>query len=256
MADKPRIVLYDIETTHDIVAVFQLKQNDYIQSDNILQERYIVCASWKTLGEKQIHTVSVLDDPKLYKKDPHNDLHVVKKLHEVLSSADVVVAHNGDQFDLKFTQGRMLIQGLPPLPPVTTIDTLKAARDKFLFNANNLDYLGQILGVGRKKPHGNNLWLRVLNGDKAAITEMIKYNRGDIELLERVFLKLQPYIANHVNRQLYGGAGCPRCGSMKVQSRGTHKALTRIYSRYQCQSCGGWFRDLKAEGTSTKSRVI
>jgi hypothetical protein len=152
----------------------------------------------------------------------------------------------------------MLTQGLPPLPPVLSIDTLRVARSQFLLNANNLNYLGNLLGVGRKKPTANGLWLRVLAGDQKAIREMVDYNKGDVELLERVFLKLQPYIPDHVNRQLFAqGTGCPRCGSTNVQSRGTHKATTQTYQRYQCNACHGWFRERKAtKGTSTQHRVL
>jgi hypothetical protein len=252
---EPRIILYDIETTHNIVAAFQLKNQDWIHPDNILQERFVVCASWKELGKPGVHSVSTLDDPKRFKKTPTDDYHVIKTLHKVLSEADVVVAHNGDQFDLKFAEGRMLVQGFDPLPPITKIDTLKTARERFLLNANNLNYLGQLLKVGKKTPTTPGLWLKVLGGDPAAIREMVRYNKQDVLLLERVFLKLRPYIANHVNRHLYGGTGCPRCGSTKVQSRGVHRALTQVYQRYQCQGCGGWFRERKAT-KGANSRVL
>jgi hypothetical protein len=257
----PRIILWDIETTHNIVAAFQLKQMDgYINAENIIQERYIVCAAWKELGKQQVNAVSTLDDAKLYRKDPHNDLHVVKTLHSVLSGADVIIAHNGDQYDIKFTKGRMLVQGLPPLPPILSIDTLKTARNQFLLNANNLNYLGNLLGVGRKKPTKNGLWLKVLAGDKKAIQEMVSYNKQDVWLLERVFEKLRPFVPDHINRQLFTaerGTCCPRCGSLDTQSRGIHRALTQTYQRYQCKKCAGWFRERRATlGTSTRTRVL
>lgn len=256
MAD-PRIILWDIETTHNLVAVFKLFGEDYISPDNILQERYIVCAAWKELGAKKVSAVSTLDNRTLYAKDPHNDFHVVKALHDVLMGADVIVAHNGDKYDIKFTEARMLYHNLSPLPPIVKIDTLKVAKDRFLFNSNRLDYLGHFLKVGRKKATTSGLWLRVLQGDKSAIAEMVTYNKQDVEVLERVFRKLQPYMANHISRQLFGQqVGCPRCGSAKVQSRGTHRATTRTYQRYQCQACGGWFRDMKATAKSTSKRVL
>ena len=253
---SPRILLYDLETSHNLAAVFQLKQQDYIASENIVQERFIICASWKELGKHPIHSVSILQDPKRFAADPFDDYHVVKTLHSVLSAADVLIAHNGDSFDLKFAEARMLVHGFKPLPPITSIDTLKVARNRFLFNANNLNYLGGLLGVGGKKPTKTGLWLKVLQGDRRAIRDMVSYNRQDIILLEKVFLKLQPYVANHVNRQLYGGTGCPRCGSTNVQARGTHKALTRTYQRWQCQDCGGWHRTLKPNTSSTTMRVL
>ncbi len=249
-------MLWDIETTQNLVAVFQLKHNDYINPENIIQERYIVCAAWKELHAKTVDAVSTLDDRKRFVRNPHDDHYVVEILHRVLSAADVIIAHNGDQYDIKFTKGRMLVQGLDPLPPIPSIDTLQTARNQFLLNANTLDYLGGILKVGRKRHTEKGLWLEVLKGNKAAIRQMVEYNKGDVELLERVFLKLQPYVANHINRHLFGGEGeCPRCGSNHVQSRGIHHALTQTYQRFQCQKCGGWFRSRK--GTmGTQKRIL
>jgi hypothetical protein len=225
---------------------------DYIDPGNLVQERYIVCASWMDLEDEIPQGVSVLDNPTLYKKDPHNDLHVLKELHKVLSSADVIVAHNGDQYDIKFTEARMLIQGLPPLPPIQKIDTLKVAKDRFLFNSNKLDYLGTVLKVGHKKPTTTGLWMRVLQGDPTAITEMLAYNKQDVLLLKRVFLKLQPYITTHIH---YEG-GCPRCGGHHIIGRGTHRATTRTYQRFQCVDCGKWLRGTKATNPTPALRTL
>ena len=254
--NEPKILIWDIETSHNVVAVFRLYGEDYINHENLLQERFVICAAWKWLGEKKTHAVSGLDDPSRFRKDPFDDKHVLEALHKVLSEADVIVAHNGDAFDIKFVETRMLAHGLSPLPPITSIDTYKVAKSRFMFNSNKLDYLGKYLGVGQKKRTAPGLWLEVLKGSPAAIKEMVEYNKEDVNLLERVFLKLRPYVANHINRQLFGGNGCPRCGSKKVQSRGVHRAITKIYQRYQCQSCGGWFRLLKSQAGSTSHRVL
>lgn len=258
MADKdsPKILIWDIETSLNLVTVFDLANNDYIDPSAIVRERYVICASWKWYGESKIHAVSVLDDPNLYASDPYNDKHVIETLHKVLSKADVIVAHNGDNFDTKYVETRILFHGLPALPPITSIDTYKTAKSRFRFNSNKLDYLGNYLKVGRKKPTTAGLWMRVFRGEKAAVREMIEYNKQDVLLLERVFVKLQPYINNHINRQLFNKTGCPRCGSKKIQSRGFHKAITQIYRRFQCQSCSGWFRDLKVDGKSTSTRIL
>lgn len=252
---KVKVLLWDIETTHNIVAQFDLR-DEYTNPDNILQERYIVCAAWRWLGETKVHTVSTLDNPKLYTKDPHNDRYVIETLHKVLSEADVHIGHNQVAFDKKFLDTRILYHGLSPLPPITTIDTYQVAKSKFRFNANRLDYLGKFLGFGGKKSTPKGLWLDVLKGDEKAIKIMVDYNKRDVTLLEQVFKKLQPYCSQHLNRELFGGSGCPRCGSSKIQSRGIHKAISRVYRRWQCQKCYGWFKSSKAEPGSTKWRIL
>ncbi len=248
MVKGPRLLFWDVETTHNLVATFQLKQQDYIPAENIIQERYLVSAAWKWFGERSVHAVSVLDNPALFSRAPHDDAHVVRVLHGVLSQADVIIAHNGDAYDIKFTEGRMLYHGMPPLPPIPSVDTLKIARHRFLFNANNLDYLGNFLKVGRKKPTQKGLWLKVLRGDKTAIKQMVSYNKEDVRLLERVYLKLRPYADAHPNQALFlkDNGGCPKCGSTRIIKGGVRVVLTQKYQRYQCQACGGWCRDRKA----------
>jgi len=254
---KPRIILWDIETTHNLVATFRLFGEDYIPPQNIIQERYIVCAAWKELGESKVHTVATTDDAARYKADPHDDYHVVKTLHDMLSEADVLVHHNGDAYDIKFFRGRAIVHGLPPLPPIKMVDTKKVAKTHFLFNSNRLDYLGKFLGLGRKASTTPGLWLEVLKGNKKAVKEMVVYNIQDVLLLENVFKQLQPYVTN-INQHLFtDGTGCPRCGSKHVQSRGVHRAESRAYQRFQCQGCGGWFKHAKAEPTpKTTTRVL
>ena len=255
-SNAPRILFWDIETSLQTATIFQLAHNDWINPDALVSERHMICASWKWAGEKKVYAVSTLDDPKRYAKDCHDDLHVVRTLHEVLSEADVIVHHNGDSFDKRYLDTRILQLGLKPLPPMTSIDTYKVAKSKFMFNSNKLDYIGKYLGLGEKIKTTPGLWMKVLNGDKAAVKEMVTYNKQDVILLEAVFNKLQPYCANHINRELFGGIGCPRCGSTDIQSRGTHKAITKIYQRFCCNECSGWFRLLKGEPGATKYRTL
>lgn len=249
-------MFWDLETTHNIAAVFNLFSKDYIPHGNILQERYIVCASWMFLGSDKIHSVSVLDDPKRFKKNPHDDYFVVDTVATTIANeADVIVAHNGDQYDKKFLAGRMLLHKMKPLPPVTTIDTLKICKNNFLLNSNRLDYIaGKLLGEGKLKTDPG-LWLKVLAGEKKSIQDMVQYNRVDTKRLRDTFVDhLLPYIPN-LNQRLYGTEGCTKCGSTNVQRRGEHVALTRTYQRFQCQDCGGWYREGKPE-RSTSARGL
>lgn len=256
---KPRIVLWDIETVMNKVATFRLLNQDMLPHRNILQERYVVSAAWKELGTKKVNSVSVLDFPAVFKKDPNDDTEVLRKLHQVLSAADVIIAHNGDQYDIKFTETRMLIKGFEPLPPIPSIDTLKVARNRFYFNSNRLDYLGQVFGIGHKKSNEEDLWLKVLAGNVHAIKEMVKYNKVDVDLLEQIFLKLQPYVPNHIHRHLFSGQhdiSCPQCGSTHYEKRGYRYATTNKYARFYCLDCGRWFRSSKAVPTKLQVRPL
>lgn len=263
MNTNPRILLWDIETMPNVAAVFRLFGQDYISPDNLLQERYMVCASWMWLGEDEVHSVSVLDDPKRYKKDPHNDYAVLKKLHEVMHEADVIVHHNGRAFDSKYLATRLLIQGFSPLPPIPQVDTMAIAKRRFMFNSNKLDYIAKALGVGRKLHTSIDLWMTILKGGKEAeksIEYMVEYNQQDVFILRDVFLKLRPWYPDYINRLMFNPTelACPFCGSKQYQSRGEHKAKTRSYKRYQCSNkeCQGWFSDVTALKPSAKLKVI
>lgn len=254
---RPKTLLYDIETSLQPVAVFQLSGNDWISPENILAERHLISACWMWSGEKKVHSVSLLDDPKRFARDPHDDGHVAEVFHAVLQNADILVGHNSDSFDYRYLKTRMLVHGLPVLPPILSLDTYKVAKKNFMLNSNKLDYIARLLKVGKKMDTPKGLWLDVLRGDKKAIKTMVEYNKRDVLVLEAVFKKLQPYMDNHTNRELFGLDGCPRCGSHKTQSRGFHRAISRVYRRFHCQACGGWFRSVVNEKTiKTTSRVL
>lgn len=240
----PRILIYDIETSLQSVLVFGLGNNDWIDPENIVVERHLISVAWKWYGEPKVFSVSLLDDPKRFKRDIHDDKHVASTFHKALMDADVIVGHNSDRFDLPYCKTRMLYHGLPALPPINSIDTYKTAKSELAFNSNKLDYIGKFTGVGQKVETSKGLWKRAFMGDVAAIKEMVSYNKQDVLLGEAVYTKLIPFMKNHINRELFGGVGCPKCGSSKVQSRGKHVAISRTYQRFHCQACGGWFRSV------------
>lgn len=240
--NKPKILLYDLETFPNIVTSWGLKVDGYLSADNIIEERTIICGSYKWLGEKTVYSTCV------HPKSPKDDFQVVADLHRVVSQADAIVAHNGDAFDIRWLNARVVYHGLAPLPPVIQIDTKKIAKSKFKFNSNRLDYLAQYLGIGKKIKTEFDLWKQCMAGDEASLKEMVRYNRHDIVLLEQVYLKLAPYVPARVNARLFTKRpGCPSCGSEAVQARGFSYTVSHEYQRYQCTECGSWFRDRQSE---------
>lgn len=243
----PKIIVYDVETSHNILAAFQLlNKHAMIPAENIIQERYMICASWKELGKKQVKAVSVLDDAIRFAADPCDDFHVIKTMRNLLCGADAIIAHYGDKFDIKMLNSRMIFHGFDPLPNIIQIDTYKIAKQKFLFNSNRLDYIGQYLGLGGKIHTSKGLWLRCLNGNKAAIKEMVKYNKQDVQLLEQVYEELAPFAPAKMNLNIFDREACPSCGSHLVKKDGHDYTRLNQYQRYRCKACGHPFRDGKA----------
>lgn len=234
----PRIMYWDIETSLAVMAAFGLYQ-EVTSHDNIINDWHIISGSWKFKGKNHVHGVCI--------SKPGKDLEVVKALHAALKSADVIVAHNGDKFDLKKFNTRAIFHGLKPLPPIRTVDTLKLARKHFKFTSNRLDYIAQYLGCEGKAHTEKGLWMRALQGDKAAYKDMLKYNKQDVLVLEAIADKMAPYVEPYINQALfYGEDCCPKCASSNYIFDGYRYTGQGKYRRYECRDCGKQWQDSKA----------
>jgi hypothetical protein len=231
-------LLYDIENAPMLAYVWEMWETNVIE---VKEDWYILSVAYKWLDEKEVHVLS-LPDFQRYKSDPQDDEPLVSAFHKIMEQADFLIAHNGDGFDFKKLQARMLQHGIPPPKPTKSIDTLKAARRVAKFASNKLDDLGKSLGVGRKLAHtGKHLWFACMRGDRKAWKMMCDYNKQDVILLEKVYLKLRPFITNHPNintisRSMYA---CPACGGPLVR-RGYHYTLTSEAQKFTCKDCHKW----------------
>jgi len=112
------------------------------------------------------------------------------------------------------------------------------------------------LGLGKKTKHkGMELWRACMDGDKAAHKVMERYNRQDVNLLEKLYGELLPWIPQHPNLAIESGHACPRCGSEKLQARGFLQSMTRRYRRWQCRDCGGWSQTVASEPGGAKIKA-
>jgi hypothetical protein len=239
--EQPKILLLDIETSPNLGWTWGKYQQDIIRFN---KEWFILCWSVKWLGKPKIIT-RALPDYSLYGKDPENDMKLMLDLWDLIDEADVVVAHNGDEFDIKKINSRFAFHGITPPSPVKSVDTLKMARKYFGFTSNKLEDLVKSLAIGKDKLEtgGFDLWLKCLGGNVEAWKRMIQYNKRDVELLEEVYLKLKPWDITHPNYGVYQGERvCPRCGSDNLHSRGYYRTNTLTYNRFCCNDCGGWSR--------------
>lgn len=190
---------------------------------------------------------SSLPDYALYSKDKFSDKEVMKGLWKLLDEADVVVAHNGIKFDRKKVNTRFIYHGMKPPSPYRMVDTLTQSRSNFSFTSNRLNDLGQFLGLGKKLQTGGfDLWKGCLNADMKSWRKMVRYCKQDVRLLERVYLKLLPYMKGHPNISVDRPACCPKCGSSKIILRGFAYTNTQTYQKFFCKGCGGWGRFRKA----------
>lgn len=224
----------DIETAPNLVHVWGLWQQN-VGTNQIIDSGYVLCYAAKWLDEPEVFFDS------LQRNDKKS---MIGNIHAMLEEADAVVHYNGRKFDIPTLNKEFVLQGLPPPSPYRQIDLLRVARSQFRFPSNKLDYIAASLGLGEKLKHaGHQLWIDCMSNKKAAWKQMEEYNIQDVILLEKLYVRLRPWIKNHPNVGLYGEQGCPTCGSKNINRRGFAYTQTCKYQRYVCKSCKSWFRD-------------
>jgi predicted RNA-binding Zn-ribbon protein involved in translation (DUF1610 family) len=208
---------------------------------HIEHPQHLLTVAWKWLDKNKVETVSLLDNPN-YKKEPHNDKIIAEVMWNVLDDCDTLIGQNIDAFDVKMINSMFMRHGFKPPSPYKTVDTLKVAKKKGKFTSNKLDDLGNTLGIGRKVKHeGFQMWLDCDNGDVKAYKRMLKYNKQDVLLTEKLYLNLLPWVDNHPPLNILNSKadGCPNCGSEDI-TLGAHYITSRT-NRYQyarCSNCG------------------
>ena len=246
-----KIALWDIETAKIKFSHYGYSRkllNPYLSSDAIERPLWVPCASWKMMGNDRIYSACVLDDPKQFKKEYYNDYFVIKALWDMMHEIDVIVAHNGDNFDWKKFTARCAIHDFKPPPRPQFIDTLKVARSCFGFDANDLRFLARVLKVKSKKENAPD-WDLIAIGDEDEIKRCLRYNRQDVRVLEGVYLKLRPWMKNHPNVNVHHNLPhdvCPKCASPELIYRGYAYTATGKRQRLQCKECGSWCSGAKS----------
>lgn len=248
--DGPNMCYWDIETGMGKVEyyTYDLKQySNYINPKHVTSPVWISCAAWKFQGSNVVSSTSVLNDPERFKKCYHDDYHVVKVLHELVESVDILVAHNGDRFDWKMFAGRCLFHGLPPPKRPRMIDTLKICRKEFKIMSNSLRFAADFLGVAQKDESPD--WELIARGDAREIKNAERYCRQDIRALEGVYLKIRPWDKNHPNHNAYLSGvhhlTCKTCGSDNLKKNGHKYTQAGKYQEYGCLDCGAHTVDRK-----------
>lgn len=239
---KRKRLFFDIEVSPLVVYTWNIGHKVSLSHDNILEERAVICISYKWEGETTVHNLT-WDRNK-------NDKKMLREFAKVMAEADEIVGHNGDAFDIPWVRGRCLQHGIVIPPTFNTIDTLKVARKYFRLPSNRLDYLGKLLLGEGKKETGYGLWKEVCGSDKKvaekALKVMVDYCDQDVVLLEKLFEKLNPYMPNKVkyviDPSVDSAKNCPECASTKTYcSKTKRSALGTVRKQMQCKDCGKYF---------------
>ena len=230
--NKPQILFFDIETSPCMAWVWSTGKQ-YVTPEQILEPTRIICISYKWEGEKKVHN--------LHWSSKQDDGQMLKQFTTIAEKADAIIGHNGKAFDVKHINARIAYHSLPPLAITMVEDTLLMSRKAFRLPSHKLDYLAKYFKVGGKMSTGGiKLWLDIwLDKCPKALKKMIRYCNNDVTLLEKVYLRLKPYLQIRINISAHAvdSALCPSCGH-KLQKHGTRftSALRKV-QRYRCMGC-------------------
>lgn len=234
-----KILIIDIETAPVRAKVWDI-WNQNIGIDQIDNDWFILTWSAKWLFEKKVYSARLTGKEAIRQEDKR----ILKGIWELLNQADVVVAHNGDKFDIPRLNTRFIINKLSPPLPYQSIDTLKTIKRQFAFTSNKLDFVNKVLSLERKqKNEGMPMWNKCYSGEEKALKEMERYNIKDVRILEDAYLRLRPWIKPHPNIGLFildeNAFHCPSCGSTELKDEGKlYYTTANAYEQFRCGNCG------------------
>lgn len=236
-------LFFDIENSYMICKGIWHLGEQRILPENIINYGRIIVISYKWEGTNKINRISW---------NAGCDKKMMEKFFKVISEADEVVTHNGDNHDIKWIKTRFLVSGYKSIPDIKSIDTLKIAR-KFKFPSNKLDEIARYLEkeagfkIGRKLLHsGLKMWDDViLYNNKSSLKLMGEYCDQDVFLLEKIFLFLEGFSKpkTHIGRFMDGDTcDCQYCGSERTNfSRQRVSAAGIVSVAMQCKDCHKYF---------------
>lgn len=125
-----------------------------------------------------------------------NDREIVKQINQLVRQHDVIVAHNGQRFDLPFLRTRALRWRLRPLMEPKIVDPLQIAWRKWKLRSNRLGAISDHLGIkDRKTPLDMSVWAdAMLNGNGRSMNKIVTHCIADVKVLSGVLEHVKPFI--------------------------------------------------------------
>lgn len=239
-------LLFDIEVSLGKYYAYRCGYNINLLPHQIIEEPKIICIAYKFAGEKR---KTCLDWGK--KKC---DKAMIKKFVKIAESADEIIGHNSDRFDIKYIRTRCFFHKVPMMPDFVSVDTFKEAKKLFLYQSNGLDYINKYGGGPGKEKTEYALWVKTTEGVPSALKEMKKYCVSDVDRLEETYERMVPYMKVKSSVATYR-CDCPRCGSENVGLRSNKISGAGVrYKQMQCKDCGQFYKLTESVENAAKKR--
>lgn len=237
--NKPRILYFDIETSPMLVWTHYIGHKVSINPQQIWEDKRIICIAYQWSDENKTHILK-------WNTKTNDDRKMLKDFNKIAKQADLLLGHNGQNFDVKEIRTAIALRGLAESWCETPcLDTLKDCRRSFRFPSNRLDAIARSLGLGHKDSMCFQDWIDVTLGDEKALKKMLKYCKKDVKLLIEVHKRLDYYVPPTMKdvglRRLKDREGFPKscleCEGTEFIKYGRYKYLGQEYQKYLCKSC-------------------
>ena len=225
-------------------------KNRYVHYETVTREprTTIVCAKWH-------------DSPEIIRLaewDRGGRKTFLRKVHTLISKADILVGHNLLKADLPWLLGDFRFprigydgpfEALPDLPPIKTVDTLAHLRGRYKSGLpfKGLDAALQILGhPGKTDRYDPEAMERAVAGSVEDRERLLDYCDGDVIGGQWIYDRERPMMKNHPALFVDGENAmrvCNRCGETEtLPNAKRYVANVLSYSMLLCAGCRGYRR--------------
>jgi len=114
------------------------------------------------------------------------------------------ITYYGTGFDVKFLRTRCMYHRLPfpGYGMAIHVDLYYVARGRMKMHSNRLQAVAEFLGIEGKTPLRGEVWVKASLGDKEALSYILHHNIEDVRVLEKVHVRLEPYMKSVVRRSI------------------------------------------------------
>jgi len=153
----------------------------------------IYCWYIKPLGSRKYLSYCVT--PKEI-RDGTEDKNAIRELCKAMREFDVIVTYYGTRFDIPYIRTVALTNGadFPVFGEICHLDMYYVVRNKLKLHSNRLEVVTQHFGIKGKTRLEPKIWRRAGTGDEASLKYIYKHNRFDVDILEKLYLKMKPHI--------------------------------------------------------------
>ena len=157
-----------------------------------------VMLSWSLLIDGIIYQ-DVINKNDLKQKDGYFDKRITQTLINCIRDKKVtwIVTYFGTGFDLKFIRSKCVKYNIryPVTGTIKHLDMYYICRNKLKLTSNRLANVTQFLGIKGKTPIAKSCWIKSLTGDEDALSEILRHNKFDVIILEKLHIRMIGYIS-------------------------------------------------------------